>query len=94
MVPLLRSDNGQISVFEFIKAMRELGLESQPQSLVAVFKAIDRNHDGSIAYAELNRLLRESVANQPVLKPLTNEPVHPVKSPANPKGGLSSPKRK
>lgn len=34
--------NGKVSVFEFIKAMREFGIEEPPNAIVAVFNSFDK----------------------------------------------------
>jgi len=60
--------SGKVSVFEFIKSMRLLGLEAPPQAMVAVFNSIDKDKSGSIDYRELDRLLRNSVKTHPTLE--------------------------
>ena len=72
----LDDDNsGQVSVFEFIKAMREFGIEETPNAIVAVFNSFDKDKNGMIEYKELDRLLRGSVAKHPKLIELKDSPI-------------------
>ena len=59
---------GTITVYEFIKAMRELGLKAQPQYIIPVFNSIDKDGSGAIELKELERLLKDSVKKMPVLQ--------------------------
>ena len=59
-----------------------------------MFRSIDANHDGSIAYKELARLLRDSERTQPVLNELKSEPLRRAKQAPAKKGGGASPKKK
>lgn len=64
--------DGKISVFEFIKAMRELGLQAPPQEIVPVFNAVDRDHSGFLELREFERHLRSSVTQGAHLTPITS----------------------
>ena len=100
--------SGQVSVFEFIKAMREFGIEETPNAIVAVFNSFDKDKNGMIEYKELDRLLRGSVSKHPKLVELKDSPLKsgaakgsqgsqgkspPKSPPKSPKiGGKSPPK--
>lgn len=68
-------DSGSISVFEFVKAMREMGLDSPPQAIVAVFKSIDKDNSGAINFKELERLIRGSMKQHPTLEEVPLRPL-------------------
>ena len=52
---------------EFIKAMGEFGMVADAEVLAAVFRSFDTDDSGSIAYGELDRLLRKSFVKHPKL---------------------------
>jgi Ca2+-binding EF-hand superfamily protein len=83
--------NGKVSVFEFLKAMREFGIDSPPNAIVAVFNSFDKDGDGYIVYKELDKLLRASKEKHPKLSELKS---HPLKKPSGPpqKGGAGAAK--
>jgi len=83
--------DGKVSVFEFLKAMRELGLEAPPQEILPVFNSIDRDGSGFMELRELEKLLRNSIKQQPHLKPL---PVHPLPKPKMGSARSSPPSKK
>ena len=62
--------SGSVSQTEFIKAMGEFGMVADAEALAAVFRTFDTDGSGSIAYAELDRLLRKSSVKQPTPSPL------------------------
>lgn len=84
--------NGKVSVFEFIKAMREFGIESPPNAIVAVFNSFDKDRDGHIEYKELDKLLRTSKEKHPKLEALKSHPLKKTASP--PKGANGASPRK
>lgn len=62
--------SGSVSMVEFVKAMREIGLQAPTDSIAAVFHSFDPDHSGSIEYQELHNLLVRSVQKHPRLEPL------------------------
>ena len=62
--------SGQISAVEFLKAMREFGLQAPADAIAAVFQSFDPDGSNSIEYAELHQLLIRSVQKHPRLAPL------------------------
>jgi len=71
--------SSKISVFEWIKAMREMGLEAPPPAIVAVFNSFDTDKDGYLNYKELDKLLRASKSKHPKLREVKSQP---LKNPA------------
>ena len=65
--------NGSISLVEFVKGMRELGLDAPREAVAAVFVSIDTDSSGTIEFNELHNLLVRSVQTHPVLEPLELE---------------------
>ena len=59
--------NGSISLVEFVKGMRELGLDAPREAVAAVFVSIDTDSSGTIEFNELHNLLVRSVQTHPVL---------------------------
>ena len=49
--------DGRISCKEFSRALTALGVRATPEDIDAFFKSLDRDHSGSIEFAELRALL-------------------------------------
>jgi len=56
--------DGTVSKQEFREAMPQLGLRAPPSVVDAVFDEFDHGGDGSIEFAELNKLLRRSTKDE------------------------------
>ena len=58
--------SGTISKSEFRKAMKALGFMDVPRAdLDAVFDLLDTEHNGSLKYKEMTKLLRDSAKRAP-----------------------------
>ena len=62
---------GRISMLEFVRGMRELGLDASAEDLGAVFECFDIERSGLVDYEEFSRLLSHSVTSHPRLVPLS-----------------------
>ena len=62
-------ESGTVSRAEFSKAMKQLGYEGSDEDVQLVFDSMDPDGSGSLAYKELQDLLKRSVEINPALKP-------------------------
>ena len=61
--------SGSVSRTEFAKAMAQLGYEGSAEDVDLVFDSMDPDGSGSLAYKELQELLKRSCEINPALKP-------------------------
>ena len=62
-------NSGSVERAEFAKAMCQLGYEGSATDIDLVFDSMDPDGSGSLAYKELEQLLKRSVEINPALKP-------------------------
>jgi Ca2+-binding EF-hand superfamily protein/pimeloyl-ACP methyl ester carboxylesterase len=62
--------SGCVTMREFMKAMRDMGLDAPDEVVASLFLSMDEDGSNTIEYEELHNLLVRSVQNHPDLEPL------------------------